>query len=296
MGRIQRARRQAGLLTPTDRHGAIRHWREPYLLLLSVSWPLFLGLITALYLLINLLFALLYRLDPGGIGGTPGGRPASFADAFFFSVQTLGSIGYGVLHPRSPWANAVVTLESLGGLLFIALTTGLAFARFSRSTARIRFSTQAAVHPYNGLPTLTVRLANERRNTILNARLQAFLSFDERSSEGHRMRRLLPLRLTREEGIVLTLAWTAMHPIDHESPLAGLSPEELEQRNAEVLVAFHGTDEILERPIHARASYGMEEIAWGHSFVDMVQPQGSRVLIDFSRFDQTRPCPLEQAD
>ncbi|MFY8148291.1 MAG: ion channel [Prochlorococcaceae cyanobacterium] len=292
MGRIQQVQRQAGLLTPTDSRGAIRHWREPYLLLLSVSWPLFLGLVTGLYLL----FALLYRLDPGGIGGTPEGRGASFADAFFFSVQTLGSIGYGVLHPRSPWVNAVVTLEALVALLFVALTTGLAFARFSRSTARIRFSERATVHRYNGLPTLTFRIANERRNTILNSRLQAFLSLDERSSEGHRMRRLLPLRLSREEGITFSLAWTAMHPIDRHSPLEGIGPEDLLSRHAEVVVAFHGTDEILERPIHAHASYPVERIAWGHCFVDMVEPKGSRALIDFTRFDQIRPCPLEPAD
>jgi len=128
----------------------------------------------------------LYRLDPTGIAGvrTPG---LSWAEAFFFSAQTLGSIGYGAMHPISLYTNLVVTVEALCGLLFIALTTGLAFARFARSTARIRFSQLAVVHAYNGMPTLVFRLANERRNGLLDARLRAFLAVDEVSSEGHRL-------------------------------------------------------------------------------------------------------------
>ncbi|MEA5472780.1 ion channel [Synechococcus sp. CCY9201] len=288
----EQARRLRGLLTITEAQSGFRHWREPYLLMLSVSWPLFLGLITTLYLLINLLFAALYRLDPAGIGGVSGGGAASFADAFFFSVQTLGSIGYGVLHPSSLTAHLIVTAEALTGLIFIALTTGLAFARFSRSSARIRFSSLAAVHPYNGVPTLTFRVANERRNTILGANLKAYLSIDERSSEGHRMRRLHPLRLSREDGIAFTLAWTAMHPINRDSPLWGLGPDQLAVDHAEVVVSFSGTDGILERPIHAHASYPVDCIAFGRCFVDMVETDGARAVIDFSRFHQTRACPM----
>jgi inward rectifier potassium channel len=259
--------------------------------MLSVPWPLFLGLLSALYLFINLLFACLYMLDPAGIGGAST-QPAGFDDAFFFSVQTLGSLGYGALHPISLAVNLIATLESLAGMLFVAVTTGLAFARFARSSARIRFSAVATVHPYNGVPTLMFRVANERRNNILEARLKAFLAIDEHSSEGHLMRRQLPLPLIRDEGVAFLLTWTAMHPIDDSSPLHGRSIDDLVRAHGALVVAFSGVDETLERPIHARCSYSADQIAYGHCFVDMVETHDEGRTIDFSRFDQIRFCPL----
>ncbi|MFQ6538477.1 MULTISPECIES: ion channel [Aphanothece] len=291
MARVQRLRRQHGLLTAQERTGGWRHWREPYLLALALSWPLFLGLLALVYLAINLLFALLYRLDPGGLAGTVGGR-ASFAEAFFFSVQTLGSIGYGALHPVGLVTNLLVTAESLVGLLFIALSTGLAFARFSRSSARIRFSALAVVHPWDGTPTLSFRLANERGNHILEARVRAYLAEDEISAEGHRMRRLRPLPLERDQGIAFLLIWTAQHRIDASSPLHGLGPDELLARNAELVVAFSGIDETIERPVHSRSSWPVQRIGFGLCFVDMVETEGDSHRIDWSAFDRTRRCPL----
>jgi inward rectifier potassium channel len=291
MARVQRLRRQHGLLTAHERSGGWRYWREPYLLALSLSWPLFLGLLALVYLAINLVFAGLYRIDPAGLGGTASGR-ASFAEAFFFSVQTLGSIGYGVLHPVGFTTNLLVTAESLVGLLFIALSTGLAFTRFSRSSARIRFSELAVVHPWNGTPTLSFRLANERGNHILEARVRAYLAEDEISAEGHRMRRLRPLPLERDQGIAFLLIWTAQHRIDSTSPLHGLGPAELLARNAELVVAFSGIDETIERPVHSRCSWPVHRIGYGLCFVDMVETEGDVHRIDWSAFDRTRPCPL----
>ena len=290
---VQRLRRRSGLLVSVDRRGGwLRHWREPYLLALAMSWPAFLASVALVYLGINLLFAGLYVLDPAGIGGGAG-EAVSFPEAFFFSVQTLGSIGYGVLHPVSFYAHLVVTAESLSGLLFIALTTGLAFARFSRSTARIRFSHLAVVHTYNGSPTLAFRLANERRNGLLEARLRLFLSVDEVSAEGHRMRRLKPLALERDQGIAFLLIWTAMHRIDASSPLHGMGSDQLRELNAELVVAFSGIDETLERPVHARTSWPAEQIAFGCCFVDMLQHTNGETRIDWSLFDRTRLCPAD---
>lgn len=286
----QRVRRRFGLLAAAERRGGwLRHWREPYLLALAISWPLFLALVAVVYLAINLVFAGFYLLDPGGIAGGAS-EAITITEAFFFSVQTLGSIGYGALHPLSLYANLVVTAESLSGLLFIALTTGLAFARFARSTARIRFSQLAVIHAYNGVPTLAFRLANERRNGLLEARLRVFLSVDEVSSEGHRMRRLRPLPLERDQGIAFLLIWTAMHRIDATSPLHGMGPEQLQAMNAELVVAFSGIDETLERPVHARASWPVERIAFGRCFVDMLQQEDGVTRIDWSLFDRTRHC------
>lgn len=296
MARVQHLRRQHGLLTAQESQRWWRHWREPYLLALSLNWPLFLGLLALVYLAINLLFASLYLADPAGLAGTTAGR-TSFAEAFFFSVQTLGSIGYGALHPLSLYVNLLVVAESFSGLLFIALSTGLVFARFSRSTARIRFSKLAVVHRYNGLPTLSFRLANERGNNILEARVRAYLSVDEISQEGHRMRRLLPLPLERDQGIAFLLVWTAQHRIDASSPLHGLTQAELADRHAELVVAFSGVDETIERPIHSRCSWPMSRIGLGLCFIDMVEVErvengGDLHRIDWSAFDRTRPCPL----
>lgn len=291
----QDLKRQHGLIAL--RHRSIwRHWREPYVFALALSWPGFLALTSGIYLTINLLFAALYRLDPAGIGGTSGSR-ATFAEAFFFSVQTLGSIGYGVLHPRGLYTNLVVTVESLTGLLVVAITTGLAFARFSRSNARIRFCQRAVIHPYNGVPTLSIRVANERRNAIRDAQLKAFLAFDETSSEGHRLRRLKPLKLEREQGVAFLLVWTAMHHIDAASPLHGLSADDLQQMNAEVLVALSGVDETIERPVHAQASWPASAIAFGAYFADMltVAPGSDQRQIQWAAFDQIFPCPLNNS-
>ncbi len=264
---------------------------------LALSWPAFLALIAGIYLAINLLFAALYRLEPSGIGGGAGAR-ASFAEAFFFSVQTLGSIGYGVLHPVGLYANLLVTAESLCGLLFVAITTGLAFARFARSNARIRFSESAVVFAYNGEPTLCFRLANERGNSIREARLRAFLAVDEISCEGHRLRRLRPLKLQRDEGVAFLLVWTAMHRIDASSPLHGLTPADLSRLHAEVVVAFSGMDETIERPVHAQAHWPVERLRFGCCFADIIEenPSGTgndgERRLNWAAFDRIRPCPL----
>jgi len=284
--------RHHGLLTARPR-SVWRHWREPYLLALALPWPAFLGLIAGAYLALNLLFTGLYLLDPSGIGGIAGPR-SSFAEAFFFSVQTLGSIGYGSLHPLGLLTNLVVTAESLTGLLFVAITTGAAFARFARSTARIRFSQQAVVHPYDGVPTLSFRLANERGTILREPRLRAYLAVDEVSREGHRLRRLRPLRLEREEGTAFLLVWTAMHRIDDESPLHGLDPPALSKLNAELVVAFSGIEATIERPLHAQSSWPIDQIRFGACFADIVLPpdHGGEHRIDWSAFDQLRPCLL----
>ncbi|WP_254940022.1 ion channel [Cyanobium sp. Morenito 9A2] len=290
MLRSLRLRKQDGVFRAEKLDDWRHHWREPYHLMLAIPWPGFVGLIAASYLVLNLVFALLFLLDPGGIGGVPGGGPAGFAEAFFFSVQTLGSIGYGVLHPASLWVNLVVTLEALGGLIFIAVTTGLAFARFSRSRARILFSTVATVEPWNGVPTLTFRIANVRRNGILDGRMRLYLALEELSSEGFRLRRLVPLTLLREQSIHFQLMWTLMHTIDDQSPLQGHTAESLAARHGELLAAFQGVDETLQSPVHARWTYRPADLRLNARFADIVVDDEDSRVLDFSRFNETVPC------
>lgn len=291
MAAVQAVQKRHGILAVTDRFRWLQQWREPYLLALSLSWPLFLLLLGLVYLAINLVFALLYRLDPQGLSGSATGGAPSFSEAFFFSVHTLGSLGYSVLRPADLIANLEVTAESLTGLLFVALSTGLAFARFARSSARIRFSRQAVVHTYNGVPTLVFRLANELHNGLLDARLRACLAIDEVSEEGHRMRRLRPLALERDQGIAFLLVWTAMHRIGRDSPLHGLTPADLERLKAEVVVAFSGVDETIERSVHARASWPVDRLVFGACFEDVLTGNDGE-QIDWSAFDAIHPCPL----
>jgi inward rectifier potassium channel len=286
-----RLQKHAGIFTAVNPADWNRHWRHPNHMMLAVSWPGFFGLIAAGYLLLNLLFAILYWIDPHGIAGVAG-ETTSFFEAFFFSVQTLGSIGYGAFHPSSLFTHLIVTVESLLGLIVIALMTGMAFSRFSRSTARILFSEVVTVHDYDGQPTLMFRLANERRKTILEARVQAYLALDERTTEGHRMRRLHPMTLNRDRSPLFLLTWTLMHPIDHHSPLHGRTPGELAASQAEILISFSGIDETLERPIYAHNNYAVSQVLFGQGFVDMMQEEdGGGQSFDFTNFNRTYLCP-----
>jgi inward rectifier potassium channel len=267
-----------------DRIGAPSGWSDVYHSLLTISWLQFLGLSTAVYLVINSVFALLYLLRPGAIAEA---KPGSFADAFFFSVQTFGSIGYGVMHPQGFYANLIVTLESLTALLVIAISTGLMFARFARPTARVLFSDVIVVKPYNGETTLMFRMANQRRNQIIEAQVRASLLLDEISAEGQFMRRFYDLHLIRSSSQFFTLSWTAMHAITEASPLYGLTPEALEQANAVLLISLVGIDETFGQPVHARHAYTPDDIRLNMQFVDVfiTAPDGQRYL-DYTRFNQ----------
>ena len=261
-------------------------WGDAYHRALLMRWRVFLPVVALGYLSLNLPFALLYMLDAGGITMM---RPGSFADAFFFSVQTLATIGYGRLAPVDTWSNLVVTAETLVGLASVALVTGLGFARFSRPTARVAFTRNVVVEPYDGLPTLMVRLGNQRRSQILEAGVTISLLRDELSHEGIAMRRFYTLPLVRAHSPVFTLTFTAMHVLDASSPLHGATPTSLRAMRAELLVTVTGLEETLLQTVHARHSYRPEDLVWGNGFADMLllQADGSRVL-DFTRFDLLR--------
>jgi inward rectifier potassium channel len=252
-------------------------------------WGLLL-LLAAVYLAANALFACLYMADPGGVAGA---RPGSFTDNFFFSVQTLGTVGYGVMTPRSVYANLVMTTEAFFSIVLVAVATGLIFAKVSRPTARVLFSKVAVITEFDGVPTLMLRAANERNNQVVEAEATLHLARQAITREGLTIRQFQELRVTRARSPLFVLSWLIMHPIDEASPLFGLTPEDMVDQGGEIIVAISGVDETFAQRIHARHSYLPQEIAWNRRFADILSilPDGRR-LIDFHRFhDLHEPDP-----
>jgi len=258
---------------------------------LTASWPGFVARLAALFLTVNLVFAILYVADRGGISNA---RPGSFADAFFFSVQTLGTLGYGVMAPRTLYTNILVTGESFAGILIIALFAGMIFARFSRPYARLVFSRNAVVTSFDGKPTLMFRAANQRGNSILDASANVSLAGNYTTREGHTLRRFQELKLLRASNPLFALSWTVMHPIDEASPLYNLGMAELIEHDMEIVVTLSGMDETISDRIYARYSYLPEEVLWHRRFVDVVSitPSGQR-MVDLVHFHDTEALVME---
>jgi inward rectifier potassium channel len=263
------------------------HWREPYHLLLTIPWLGFVAIVVFSYLAVNAIFALLYLAGGDCIANA---TPGSFWDHFFFSVQTLASIGYGAMYPKTFYAHAIVTIEAIFSLVGIALLTGLAFARFSRPTARVAFSQYAVILPHEGVPTLCFRTANQRRNQILEAQLKVYLLRDEITTEGEYLRRIHDLRLIRHQTPGFSLTWLVLHPIDELSPLYGMTPGALAETNCVITTLLSGIDETVTQVVHARHNYVPQDILWNHRFVDLVYktPDGNR-YIDYTHFHEVIP-------
>ncbi|MEO1132577.1 MAG: ion channel [Cyanobacteria bacterium J06639_1] len=260
-----------------------------YHLLLTISWQGFLLLVLLLYLVGNVIFAGLYLLGGDSIANA---EPGSFGDAFFFSVQTMASLGYGAMYPQTTYADMIVTLESLVGLLGMATGTGLMFARIARPTARVMFSRVAVIAQYDGVPTLMFRTANQRRNQIIEAQITVTLIRNERTREGIAMRRLYPLTLVRSQTPAFALPWMVMHPIDRNSPLFGLDQIDWIEREIVLVVGLTGLDETFSQTIHARHVYQPLDIIRDACFVDIMTslPNGCR-LIDYRLFHEFEPVP-----
>jgi len=248
---------------------------DAYAKMLAASWKNTIALMVAVYLGINLIFALAYLSLGDGIEHA---QPGSFADAFFFSVQTVATIGYGGLLPKGLAANILVTIESMFGFAYYGMVTGLMFSKFSRPTARILFSDKAIIGMHDGKRHFMFRLANERDNRIVDARVKLTLMRDEVTAEGTEMRRFYDLPLVRNEIPFLRLSWLVMHPIDEHSPLRGMTDEKLNEIEAEIVVSLTGVDETLSKVIHARHSYIADEIECGAAFVDILHRKENYVL------------------
>jgi len=257
-----------------------------YVRAMELKWRHIILIFIVSFISFNTLFAFFYWIRPESLGdASQGGTARSFLDAFFFSVQTVATIGYGVIYPKSLYANVLVTTEIMAGVLGLAMVTGVIFARFSRPTARIMFSKIAVIAPHNGMPTLMFRAANQRHNLILEAHVRVVLTRFETSAEGRVMRRFRDLAVERQDNLTFILTWTVMHPIDAFSPLHGMSAEEIANSDMEIIVVMTGTDESFAQPVHARHSYAAGDIVFGRHFVDImdVNTEGTRT-INYGRF------------
>jgi len=257
---------------------------------LTTRWSFFLAALCAAYLTLNALFAGAY-VAVGGVTGV-----SSFVDAFYFSVQTMGTIGYGGMAPTTHAANAVVVLESMTGLVVTALATGLIFMRFSRARAKIRFSTRAAITPIDGVPTLTIRVGNERRANVVDASVRLTLTRTTTTKEGSTLYLAEYLPLVHERTPVLNRAITLRHVIDAKSPLAKDTPASFMEGEVELVLALSATDETTLQPVHARKTWSAKNIVWGARLADLMsEPEPSRLVIDLRRFHDLVPSAATEA-
>jgi inward rectifier potassium channel len=260
--------------------------RDVYHWLLSVPWWAALAVIVAGYLVENALFAMAFLV----VGGIANAAPGSLADAFFFSVQTMGTIGYGSMYPATRAANALVVVESVAGLLTTALATGLVFVRFSLTRARVVFSSRIAIGPLDGVPTLMIRVGNERRGRIVGAGFRLSLARTERTAEGVQIYRNLELDLVRSRGMALSRSWMVLHRLEPGSPLVADTPATLAAADAELTLAVTGTDETSLQPVHAQHTWRDGAIVWGARLADVLSetPDGN-MLLDLRRFHELTP-------
>lgn len=263
------------------------HWSDTYHAILTLSWPRFFLLVIGVYLTVNLLFAGMYSLIPGTISNA---RPGSFIDLFFFSIETLATVGYGVMSPGSVYGHIIASTEIVLGMLVTAVLTGLLFARFSRPTARVLFSRVMVVTKFNGISTLMLRAGNERNNLILEASVRVTMIRKERTLEGEIFYRVYDLKLDRDRSSAFALSWTVMHRIDESSPLHGKTAEDLVLDEAVFHVAISGQDETLNDTVHARQSYETEDVLFGSRFADILfERETGKWALDFSKFHDVKP-------
>lgn len=269
-----------------------REWRDLYHWLIRKPWWAAIGIIVLNFLVANLMFAVLYAL----VGGVHGMREGSVEDGFFFSVQTIGTIGYGAMYPESRAAHWLVVIEVILGILLTAIATGIVFTKFSTPRPRVFFSKNVVVTLYDGRPTLMLRVGNERSDHVLDARMRIVLQRTEKTVEGITMYRQRDLPLARGHAPTFRRGMTMMHAIDETSPLFGETPESMAASDSELVVSILGIDGTTSQTVSAGTSYFADEVLWGRRLADTVRelPDG-RVELDLSKFDETVPTVATEA-
>ena len=252
---------------------------------MTASWPAFIGGAALVFIAFNAVFAAFYWIGNQPISNVPGG---AYIDYLYFSIETLSTAGYGDMHPHTHYGHLIATVELFTGIFSMSLMTGLIFARFSRPNARLLFADNPVISSHEGVPTLMVRLANERHNIISNASARLWLFRNGVSVEGQSFRRFYELPLSRNESPALALSWTLYHALDEESPLYGLSADDLAASRASLVVVVSGYDVIAAQAVHAQKSYNHPDIRFGHRYADILgTSEDGRLRIDYGRFHET---------
>src|SRR5207302_6166918 len=260
-------------------------WRDAYQWLLALSWTRFALFIAGLYVVINLIFATLYSLGENCIAYL---KPGSFVDAFFFSVQTLATVGYGHMYPQTLYGHIVTTIEIMSGIFLFAVMTGLIFVRFSRPTARVMFSNSMVIAPLNGKPTLMVRIGNENQHSMVEAEFRIMFSRDEPLLEGGDFRHFYVLKLHFDRLTVVPAALTLRHTIDETSPLFGATLESLESSRVLFIVSVVGIDPVIAAAVQTQKDYSWRDVQFGHRFVEIyTEHGGGRLTVDYGRLHDT---------
>jgi inward rectifier potassium channel len=261
--------------------GTRYEWRDPYHFAVSIGWLGFMALFVALELGLNLIFATLYLLQPGSVANA---RPGAISDAFFFSLETLATVGYGVMAPATLYGHIVSAVEIIVGMAFVAIMTGLTFVRFSRPRGKFMWADKAVVTTYNAKPVLMIRLANGRAGILTDAtaRLSALIS--ETTLEGHSYRRIHELPLQKNHLPMFAITWTLMHDIDEHSPLRNFTAETLAGARIRLFVSVAAHDRALAADVSDMRDYGPEDVVFGKRYADAVTiDAGGRTLADLGR-------------
>ncbi len=265
-------------------------WRDAYQWMLGLSWPQFAAFVAGIYIALNLIFATLYMFGGNSIAGM---IPGSFLESFFFSVQTLATVGYGHMYPHTLYGHVVTTLEIMTGIFLLAVMTGLIFVRFSRPTARMLFSKSAVIAALNGRPTLMVRIGNLRHHTMAEAEFRIMFHRDEPLLEGGDFRYFYNLKLQFNRLAAFPAALTLRHVIDEESPLYGATPESLEASRAILMVSVVGIDPVISAAVQTQKDYMASDIQFGQRFVEIYTAHGDgKLTVDYGRLHDTEPVQV----
>lgn len=263
-------------------------WRDAYQWLLGLRWTQFAAFVAAVYITLNLVFAALYLFDKNSIAGM---TPGSFVDSFFFSVQTLATVGYGHMYPNDLYGHIVTTIEIMSGMFLLAVMTGLIFVRFSRPTARIAFSKSIVIAPLNGQLTLMLRVGNLRQHQMVEAEFRIMFNRDEPLLEGGDFRYFYHLKLQFDRLPAFPAALTLRHVIDEQSPLYGATPESLEAGRVVIIASVVGIDPVIPAAVQTQQDYTWRDIRFGERFVEIYTDHGDgRLTVDYGRLHDTEPA------